>query len=154
MRANGALFRGDENLAAVRLNEFLRAAARRPFEWGVCDCCLFLADWIAWRDGLDPAAELRGSYSTEREMRRLLKARGGIERVVGDCARRAGLVPIAEPAAGDVGLVKVAIALWRGRGVLVPLGAIAVGRGLWAIKPRRGLMVQKFPTLRAWGRNG
>jgi hypothetical protein len=138
---------------AVELTRFLREHARRPFQWGICDCCLFLADWIAYRDGVDPACHLRGTYSTEREMRHLLKARGGIFEVVASCAARADLCITDNPQAGDVGLVKVAIKLWRGRAVLVPVGAIAVGRELWAIKPReRGICVQAFPLCVAWGR--
>jgi hypothetical protein len=141
--------------AGRNLTAFLREWARRPFAWGVCDCCLFLADWIVYCGGDDPAADLRGTYSTERGMRRLLKARGGIEQVVAGCAARAHLTPTSAPQRGDVGLVKVAIKLWRGRAVLVPVGAIALDHKLWAIKPReRGLIIQPFPLLRAWGSNG
>ena len=137
------------------MSAFLREQALRPFQWGVCDCCLFLADWIAYRDGIDPAWHLRGTYSTEREMRNLLKARGGIVEVVRSCATRARLRETASPQLGDVGLVKVAIKLWRGRAVLVPVGAIAIDHGRWAIKPReRGVCAQQFPLIAAWGRNG
>jgi hypothetical protein len=136
------------------VSDFLLQSSQRRFQWGVCDCCLFLADWIAWRDGIDPARHLRGTYASERAMRRLLLAAGGIEAVVADCARRAGLVPTSSPIAGDVGLVRCAIGYWRGRGILVPVGAICVGGGRWAIKPQRGLLIDKFPPIRAWGRHG
>ena len=138
------------------MTDFLLDQSERPFQWGVCDCCLFVADWIAWRDKIDPAAHLRGTYSTEREMRRLLQAAGGIVAVVEDCAGRAQLVERkSAPDVGDVGLVQVAIRIWRGRAVSVPVGAICLGQGRWSIKTReRGLMVQPFPLLRAWGRHG
>ena len=153
MRADSVVLGNAEELAHVRLTGFLREQARRPFVWGACDCCLFLADWIAHRDGLDPAADLRGTYSTEREMRNLLKAKGGIFNVVGSCAERAGLQRIgtAQPRPGDVGLVNVCIKLWRGRGVLVPVGAILVSPSLWAIRPReRGVCINQFPVVMAW----
>lgn len=135
---------------------YLRTAARRPFAWGEFDCCLFFADWIALRRGVDPAAELRGRYSTEREMRRLVKAAGGIERLVDECVTRAGCRQTANPVVGDIGLVRVAIKLWRGRAVLVPCGAILVGGGRWAIKTAQhgALPIARFPVIRAWGVHG
>lgn len=128
----------------------------RQWQWGELDCCLFLADWIVARDGIDPASDLRGSYATQREMRHLLKARGGIRQVVGDCAARAGLVPTYQPQLGDVGLVNVCIKIWRGRGVLVPCGGIMTSRDLWAIKvpDRSSVMIQRFPVVCAWGSSG
>lgn len=139
-------------MADVRI-DFLRIEARKPWRWGVCDCCLFLADWIAYRDGFDPAADLRGTYSTEREMRRLVKERGGIFAVVERCAKNAGLEQTDEPAIGDVGLVQVPIKFWRERAILVPAGAIKCSDKLWAVKSREHatILMQPFPVLRAWG---
>ena len=155
MRANGALLRSDKGVADI-LVTFLRAAARRPFRWGEFDCCLFFADWVELRCGIDPACDLRGSYSTEREMRRLVKARGGIEQLVHECVTRAGCVQTTCPVVGDIGLVRVAIKLWRGRAVLVPCGAILTGGDLWAIKTAQTgqLAIQQFSMLRAWSVNG
>jgi Domain of unknown function (DUF6950) len=114
---------------------------------------LFLADWIVRRYGFDPASDLRGTYASEREMRHLLKARGGIVEIVNQCAARAGLQPTDHPRVGDVGLVRVCVKLWRGRGVLVPVGGVLVSRDLWAIKTREHgrVAVQPFPLMKAWG---
>lgn len=126
-------------------------AGRRPWTWGRFDCCLFFADWALARCGRDPAAELRGTYATEREMRRLVKARGGLVRLVGDCMAGIGWRPTSSPQAGDIGLVRIGVKLWRGRVVTVPTGAIAVAPDMWAIKTTaRGLAVGAFPLVQAW----
>ena len=43
---------------------FLSERRGRPFAWGSNDCCLFAADWIRTATGYDPAAKVRGTYST------------------------------------------------------------------------------------------
>jgi Domain of unknown function (DUF6950) len=142
-------------VADVLVN-FLREAAARPFVWGEFDCCLFFADWTELRCGVDPALELRGTYSTERQMRRLVKVRGGIVRLVGDCMARAGCKVTFCPQRGDIGLVRIGIKVWRERVVTVPTGAIAVSPVMWAIKTseRDRLAIGRFPLVRAWGVNG
>lgn len=151
MRANGVVLRSDKSLADVLLN-FLRAAARQPFRWGEFDCCLFFADWIELRCGIDPAFDLRGMYSTEREMRRLVKARGGIMRLVGESVARAGYLPTTQPMLGDIGLVRIGLKRWRDRLIMGPCGAIHIGGNLWAIKSadQGQLAIQPFPLLQAW----
>lgn len=137
------------------LVKYLREAADRPFEWGVFDCCLFFADWVSWQTGFDPARDLRHTYSTEREMRQLVKLRGGLlalvdNRVSPVCSKTS------EPKRGDIGLVRVGLKGWRGRLVTAPTGAIAMGGDLWAIKTAetRHLTIAKFPLVQAWGVHG
>lgn len=140
-------------MADIQLAAFLRRAAARPFAWGEFDCCLFFADWLVELAGVDPAAELRGRYSTEREMRRLVKAAGGLVRLVDECMAGVGWRQTAAPQRGDIGLVRVGLKAWRGRLVMVPTGAIAVSDELWAIKtaePGR-VTVARFPLVQAWG---
>lgn len=53
-----------------------------PFEWGKNDCCLFAADWVERCTGIDPAAELRGKYSSALSAGRLLEEMGGVRGII------------------------------------------------------------------------
>jgi hypothetical protein len=126
------------------LASFLARAGRTPFAYGVHDCCLWLADWLVACGYPDPAAELRGRYSTERGCARLLRRQGGLDAVVGACAKRADLVLAQQPCAGDVGLVLA----------ITPRGPVAVG-GLctgprWAMLSVGGLIVAPMTALATW----
>jgi hypothetical protein len=49
----------------LRLTDFVKRKKRVPFEWGVNDCCLFVADMTIAITGVDPAATFRDKYTTE-----------------------------------------------------------------------------------------
>ena len=49
------------------LAAFIVSRRAMPFEWGKNDCGLFAADAILAMTGVDLAAEIRGTYSTEAE---------------------------------------------------------------------------------------
>lgn len=118
-----------------------------PFVWGETDCCLVLADWIARVKGADPAAHLRGMYSTpgecERETRFLSDPVGCMAR----CADSIGGLPmVAVPARGDVGV-------YRRHGERWPYGGIWTG-SLWASKGKDGVTFLKpaqVSPLACWG---
>jgi hypothetical protein len=80
-----------------------------PFGFGPgkLDCCLWPADWVLKQTGIDPAADWRGTYGSEREYARLLLARGGLVRVVARAMQDIGAQRIeptdAEP--GDIGII-------------------------------------------------
>lgn len=88
---------------------FLIENEKRHFEWGVFDCCLFVADWVNLQFDVDPAQQYRGRYKTEMGSIRAMKRFGaksadlnktwthalGIEATLGMAASR-----------GDVVLVK------------------------------------------------
>lgn len=87
----------------ARLAAMVAAAHPRPFAWGVHDCCLWAADAVLATTGHDPAADLRGQYSTAGAGQRALQRLGGLRGVGG----RAGPV-LASPGLawdGDIGLV-------------------------------------------------
>lgn len=48
-----------------RLRTYLDRVAEDPFRWGQHDCALFAAGAIKAMTGFDPAADLRGTYSTK-----------------------------------------------------------------------------------------
>ena len=60
----------------ARLGAVLDDYADRPFQWGVADCCLFVADAVQAMTGDDPAAAYRGTYSNETGARLALKRHG------------------------------------------------------------------------------
>jgi len=47
------------------LIDYLAIRKQMPFEWGVNDCCLFVADWILIATSNDVAVDFRGAYSTK-----------------------------------------------------------------------------------------
>ena len=87
---------------ASRLQGLMLARRRAPFVWGANDCFLFAADCAEACTGIDPAAELRNAYATEREARRKMQEVGDLITLA---ATRFG--PEIAPALaqrGDVGL--------------------------------------------------
>ncbi|GFD85102.1 DUF6950 family protein [Alteromonas sp. KUL150] len=60
----------------VRLTDFVKSKKHTPFEWGVNDCCLFVADMALAITGVDPAATFRGKYKSELGAMKQLKKQG------------------------------------------------------------------------------
>jgi hypothetical protein len=112
---------------ADALAAFLADYAQKPFEWGETDCSLFVADWAMALGHDDPAHDLRGTYSTHVGCRKLLRKRGGIVSVVGECASRIGLCARPEPSLGAIGVIGSHSDEWQ------QWSAIWTGAG-WAVK--------------------
>ncbi len=85
------------------LDAHIATRASTPFTWGLHDCCVFAADWVAAVRGTDPMADLRGLASA-LDARRALDAAGGILAAV--VARMGQPVPGAFAQVGDVALVR------------------------------------------------
>ena len=122
----------------ARLAALVSDAHERAFVWGVHDCCLWASDAVIAVTGHDPAADLRGRYSSASQAYRILAPLGGLRGV----AQRAG--PQIAPglaAAGDVGIVRVG---------LRPVLAVNVGE-VWMCAATRGLFAAPLETaLMAW----
>ena len=76
-----------------------------PFAWGTQDCALFAADSVQACTGIDPAADVRGTYNTAAQAQQVLQANGGL---VGLAIARLGPVvaaALAQP--GDIGLANL-----------------------------------------------
>jgi hypothetical protein len=109
------------------------AAERRAmgFAWGVNDCCMWAADVVLAVTGVDPAADLRGSYATEAQALAVIEQAGGLRALA--AARLGPEVPVLAAQTGDVGLVE------QPSGVLALAACLggswqAVGpEGLWAV---------------------
>lgn len=134
------------------LAPFLDEAAARPFQWGVHDCALLLADWGCALTGIDAAAHLRGRYTTALGCARLLKRAGGLGAVVHHCAAligfalRDGPARTGPAATGDVGVIAV-----RTAAGVEPAGAICAGGDRWAVLAATGVIVAPATPLFAWG---
>lgn len=123
----------------TRLGELMSRRLDEPFAWGERDCCLWAADAVHAVTGEDPAADLRGTYSTAYGAARALAQAGGLLAL---CAQRLGPeVPPAVAQIGDIGLVDEGAQ-----------GALVVNVGLhWMGQRAQGLApVMTEKVLRAW----
>lgn len=75
-----------------RLNAIVERYGRMPFEWGVRDCAMFVAECVWAVTQKDPAAAWRRTYADAAGARRLLAAHGGFAGLV-----EAGLAAIGAP---------------------------------------------------------
>lgn len=123
---------------AAQLIGFLDRYKGRPFAWGRDDCSLFIADW--WREvhGVDPAAHLRGTYTTEREKDRIVVRAGGLLPLISSIAETAGAVVTETPKTGDFGIIEP--------------GVCAIhAQGFWIARSETGLAFSKDVAVwRAW----
>ena len=62
----------------VSAAEFIRGTAADPWRWGVNDCALWSASYVAAATGRDPAAALRGTYGSAFACRQVLLRSGGL----------------------------------------------------------------------------
>lgn len=130
------------------LSEFLRKATG-PVKWGRDDCCMQIANWWRHVHGNDPAAHLRGTYSSAEGKDAVLHQHRNLQRLVTTIANQAGASRTRAPNTGDFGLIAVA-----GR----PYGAICTGRvagkACWVVRSEIGLTFLTNPRiLRAWSIN-
>ncbi|UTV38115.1 hypothetical protein MYG64_07420 [Ensifer adhaerens] len=88
-----------------RLEAFFEAHALRPWQPGIVDCCLALADWAVECGYRDPASHLRGSYDSEEGFRAIIEEAGSVTALVGSCAACIGLLTLREPAGGAIGVI-------------------------------------------------
>lgn len=129
-----------------KLIDFLHRSAERPFAYGRNDCSLLLAGWWKCIHGVDPARELRGTYSTDAEKDALLEREGGLLALVERLAAGVGAPVTETPSLGDFGVIE-----HHGK----PFGAICAGTAgpslCWAIRTEKGVGFLTNPkVLKAW----
>lgn len=134
--------------STMNLETFIRAPRR--WQWGLCDCTLFVADWVVDATGKDPGTDLRGTYFDAEGASAVLQAAGGCEALV-----EAKLVPLGfkrsqAPQDGDVGIVRVMTGFDAAGSAVKEIPVIKFGP-LWAVMSARGPMVKKLDwTGAAW----
>jgi hypothetical protein len=99
-----------------------------PFAWGKNDCGLFAADAVLAMTGNDPAADLRGTYSSEEQANALIS-----DGMVSVADKRFGArIRTNLAQVGDIGLVDTpsgpALAVWGGSQWLAPSRDGGLGR--------------------------
>lgn len=121
-------------MADIRaLKDYLSSFSDRRWRPGRLDCGVFMADWVRLVCGTDPIADVRGTYSTEREFKRILRREGGFVQSCGARLAAVGYSKTESPSSGDMAVV---LAPFKTRGSKIlrrPVGAICVTDRLRAV---------------------
>ncbi|RWC28805.1 hypothetical protein [Mesorhizobium sp.] len=125
----------------MTLEEYIRLPHR--WQWGLCDCTLFAADWVVAMTGKDPGADLRGTYFDAEGAEAILQAAGGAERLVGAQLGAIGFQRVQGPRDGDIALVRAMTGFDAGGVAVKDIPAIRFGP-LWALMSARGPMVKSL----------
>jgi hypothetical protein len=124
----------------ARLVALIEMRKTEPFSWGVNDCCLWAADAVMAMTGHDPAAGIRGTYSTARGAALALRRIGGM---AGAGARCGAEIPPLCAQVGDVGIVSSDDSPRES-------GAVCIGEH-WLVVVKRGLgLVELHAARKAW----
>lgn len=123
------------------LEQFLREAARSDHIWSESDCAMTIANWWWFKHGVDPAADLRGTYHSEAECMAVVAREGGMLNVVTVRAERVGAIATDSPAPGDIGVIGV-------HGLV--FGAILGPFMRWTVKSAHGVAAYRCRHLKAW----
>ena len=120
------------------LADFIEKTRSDPFEWGRNDCALWCASAVAHETGIDPAADLRGTYASRFECRRLIMEAGSLLGLVAPLMTHCGMADLI----GD----GVAVMHLDGKAIC---GLIIDQRAL--VKLENGLRIaDDFEILRGW----
>lgn len=123
------------------LEAFLLDCARTDHVWSESDCAMTIANWWRVKHGVDPAADLRGTYFDEAGCLVVVERNGGMQALVGERAHRVGALPTLEPGPGDIGVIRV-----HG----LDFGAILGPTRRWHVKSPRGVAAYRCAFLAAW----
>jgi Domain of unknown function (DUF6950) len=105
------------------------------------DCGLFLADWCVDLCGVDPAANMRGRYSTLEEALAISKSKNLVA-MFHKLLRRVGVRRTIEPRCGDLAVIELGEKL---------RGAIVTSRGFAVVAEGGGISRPLKPRLMfAW----
>lgn len=128
---------------------YLARTMALPWSWGLCDCTTWVADWVRETTGRDPAAALRGRYSTALGCRRVIEAHPG--GLAGIAAEGLASIGAAEICPGDAMAGDVAVIIGGAEGQPAEVAAIRGIGGCWLAKIDGG--IARHPAdaaVRAW----
>lgn len=87
------------------LDVYLAAKAAEPWQWGVVDCCMALADWGIFNGHADILSRYRGAYQDEAGCQAIIVRRGGLLPIISDGSARVGLLKLSEPERGAIAVI-------------------------------------------------
>lgn len=130
----------------MNLREFL--ALPHLFGWGGVvgdDCTTWCASWVLDQIGTDPAASLRGTYSTELGAHRVIQRAGGLVALIDSKLLPLGFTRTDAPAVGDIGVVRAAITNGR------PADVAAINFSkTWAMLSPGRVVARRADLVAAW----
>lgn len=110
------------------------------------DCTTFCASWVEVLTGIDPAADLRGTYAFPKSAQAIVDAVGGHIAFMAGRLEPLGFVRVSEPQDGDIGCVRAPVGL---EGDFKEVGAIRFGPN-WVTLGRAGLVGKRLETIAVW----
>lgn len=122
------------------------------FRWGGVggdDCKTFPATWMLYAVGIDPAADLRGTYSTRAKAHAILNAAGGSLAFMDGKLAPHGCRRVDTPQDGDIGLVRMLAGEHPDDVAVAEVGAIRFGP-LWASISPGGVIARRAEMVAAW----
>ncbi|WP_416194004.1 DUF6950 family protein [Nitrobacter sp. TKz-YC01] len=137
----------------MTLTDYFASVLRRRWSPGTWDCSTFMADWVVNVCGRDPIADVRGTYSSEREFQRIVAREGGFIAACHSRLTAVGMRSTETPEAGDIVAVDAPYSV-GGEIRRRPTGAIcAAPRCHAVVTSDMGLVMDsddRLPMLRAW----
>jgi len=124
------------------LREFV--AQPRGWAWGGVsgdDCTTFAGSWVLAHAGIDPAAGVRGTYSTAAEAKAIVDRFGGIAALGAAMLEPHGFRRVQAPLDGDVGIVSAVLGTDPENCADGLIPGICFGP-LWAVMSARGPQVK------------
>nr|WP_246812862.1 hypothetical protein [Ensifer sp. ENS07] len=104
---------------------------------------MFLAAWAIWLGHPDPAAHLRGTYSSEEGFRAIIEQTGDMTVLVDSCASLIRGERLQRPVCGAIGVIGSAANIHR------QFGAIHDGER-WQVRFKNGIGPMTAQSLGVW----
>ncbi|WSH67109.1 hypothetical protein U8Q05_12135 [Rhizobium ruizarguesonis] len=134
----------------MNIHEFLELPHR--FRWGGVggdDCMTFPASWALKCIGVDPAADLRGTYRTREGAHAIIASHGGELAFMDVHLVSIGAKRVQQAQTGDIGLITAMTGETVDDQVEARIGAIAFGP-LWACIHPAGIRATPAQFIAAW----
>jgi hypothetical protein len=142
----------------MQLTEFFALPHR--FRWGGAgpwaddtrrgdDCRTFVSSWCFCAHGVDPVAELRGTYSSREQANDIVRLHGGDVALARHYLEPVGFCRVDDPRDGDIGLCTMIAGTDQTEASLGLVGAIRFGT-MWAAIAPHGVVVRRAEHIACW----
>lgn len=132
------------------IHEFVALPHR--FRWGGIggdDCMTFCASWVRESIGVDPAQDLRGTYSSKEGAHAVMQAFGGALPFMEHHLASVGAKRVQQPQDGDIALIKVMSGETYAEQAEIEVSAIRFGP-LWVVNHPAGIRAAPAEFIAAW----